>query len=343
MIVRVIALTCALVVAGLVPAFNQQPTAAQSEQVYLALGDSIPAGLLASRPNERGYPAVLRDLMEAQRLGSDSPGNVELINLSEPGETIESFVENGQLDEALSEIDELSDDRLRTITLTIGGNNILALWESTPADRADALDTFETGFAEVVEELEAATAATDVDIVVTTYYDLTEGDASVEGTNAWWLSRFNDVIRDTADDAGFTVVDLAEVFQGQIPSLTWFPADIHPNNTGHQLIARAIWQSLAYDGDAPEIEIVRPDSDEARSRTPTIHATVTDNVGIESVVLEIDDEPVAELLYVADRDQWIGVWDARTYSGSSAEITVRAVDVSSNEATDSVTVSLPSR
>jgi lysophospholipase L1-like esterase len=322
---------------------SQRSANAQSEQIYLALGDSIPAGLLASIPADRGYPALLRDLIETERQSGDEPGNIELINLSEPGETIESFIDDGQLDAALSEIDDAPNDSLQTITLTIGGNNILSLWESTLAERNEALDEFETGFATVVEELEEATSGMDVDVVVTTYYDLTEGDPTIEGSNAWWLARFNDVIRETADTSDFIVVDLADTFADRITELTWFPADIHPNNAGHQLIARAIWQELAYDQDAPDVEITRPDTDEVRSRTPTIHVAVSDNVGIDEVILEIDDEPVAELIYVADRERWIGIWDARDYPDTEATITVRVTDVSGNTATDSVSVLLPSR
>lgn len=342
-VMRMCIATVLLGVLALTSITTPRSATAQSEQIYLALGDSISAGLLASLPAERGYPALLRDLIEAQLSSSEEPGTVELIDLAEPGETIESFIDEGQLDAALSEIENAPDGSLQAITLTIGGNNMLSLWESTPAERSSALEEFEDAFPTVVDELATATSGMDVDIVVTTYYDLSEGDETVEGSNAWWLAQFNDVIRQTADAAGFTVVDLADVFSGQIADLTWFPADIHPNNAGHQLIARTIWQELAYDQEAPDVEITRPDTDESGSRTPTIHVAVSDDVGIDEVVLVIDNEPITELIYVVDRERWIGIWDARDYSGSEATITVRAVDVSGNTETDSVTVLLPSR
>jgi acyl-CoA thioesterase I len=322
---------------------NQPQTAAQTEQVYLALGDSISAGLLASLPTERGYPALLRDLMESERLASDAPANVELVNLSEPGETVETFRDDGQLESALAEIDETPAEQLQTVTLTIGGNNILSLWEATVAEREAELETFQSAFTEVVAELAAALDGQDTDVVVTTYYDLTDGDPDVEGSNAWWLRQFNEVIAETAQQAGFTVVDLESAFRGRTTELTWFPADIHPNNAGHQAIARAIWRELSYDSAPPQVEITRPDTDEARNRVPTIHATVSDNVELDSVVLQIDGETIDELIFVPDRDAWIGLWDARDYPGSSAEITVLATDVSGNEATDSVSLTLPFR
>jgi lysophospholipase L1-like esterase len=320
-----------------------QPSRAQSEQVYLALGDSIPAGLLTSLPSERSYPAILRDLIEAERMSSATPGGVELINLAAPGETVETFLDDGQLEDAIEQIEGLADDALRTVTLSIGGNNMLALWESTSAEREQELERFEILFAEVIDELAGAFEGTEADVVVTTYYDLTGGDADVEGGNAWWLRQFNDVISQTASDAGFQVVDLEEAFQGRVNELTWFPADVHPNNAGHELIARTIWRQLAYDQEPPSVEITRPAAGEARSRVPTIYARVEDAVGIDQVVIQVADESPRRLIYVQDRDAWIGLWDGRDFVGSEAEITVIATDVSGNEASDSVMITLPSR
>lgn len=316
---------------------------AQGEQIYLALGDSIPAGLLASLPAERGYPAVLRDLIETSRLASGTPGSVELINLAEPGETIDTFVSDGQLDAAIEEIERAPEGSLQTVTLTIGGNNILSLWESTPAEREAQLQEFESEFNDVIEQLETALEGHDADVVVTTYYDLTEGDAGIEGSNAWWLQQFNSVITDTVTDAGFTVVDIEPLFRGRVSELTWFPADIHPNNAGHQAIARAIWHELAYDQEPPAISITRPESPEARSRIPTIYASVEDDVGVERVILEIDGDDSRELIHVPEQDAWIGVWDARDFSGDEGTLGIVATDVSGNESREALTISLPSR
>jgi lysophospholipase L1-like esterase len=322
---------------------SQAPTSAQSEQVYLALGDSIPAGLLASLPAERGYPALLQDLMETERLASEAPGNVNLVNLSEPGETVRSFAQDGQYDDAIDVIEETPEGNIQTVTLTLGGNNILALWEASPAERQAELDRFQSDFEVVIEALADALEDHGADVVVTTYYDLTEGDPDVEGSNAWWLRQFNETITETATEAGFDVVDLEALFQGRIGELTWFPADVHPNNAGHKLIARAIWQQLDYDQDPPEVEITRPEPGETRNRVPTIHASVSDAVGVDSVVLRVNEDVERELLYIPRLDRWVGLWDARAYPGTEAELTVIAQDVSGNESTDSVVITLPAR
>jgi lysophospholipase L1-like esterase len=337
-----ITLVCALLGLAVASPVSERVSVAQSEQIYLALGDSIPAGLLASLPAERGYPGLLQDLSESERLSGDEPGNVELINLAEPGETVQSFQQDGQLESAIEEIQAAPDGQLETVTLTLGGNNILALWESTVAERQDELERFESEFTTVIDQLGSALEDHDPDVVVTTYYDLTEGDPDVEGSNAWWLRQFNEVIAETASEAGFQVVDLESLFSGRVSELTWFPADIHPNNSGHQAIARAIWHELGYDEEPPEVEITRPDTDEARSRVPTIHAQVSDNVGIDTVILEVEDESAQELIYVPRLEVWVGLWDAREFPGNEATVTVVATDVSGNETRESVTLSLPS-
>jgi lysophospholipase L1-like esterase len=336
--------TLVALLAVLVSTLDNPPTGqTQSEHVYLALGDSLPAGLLASLPDERGFPGLLQDLMETERLASDDPGNVELINLAEPGETVQTFWDDGQLAEALDVIDSIPQDSLQTVSLTIGGNNILSLWESTADEREDELEQFRTDFAAIVDELANVLEEHNTNVFVTTYYDLTEGDPSVEGSNAWWLRQFNEVIAETARAAEFTVVDLESQFRNRVGELTWFPADFHPNNAGHQLIARAIWEELGYDQSPPEIEITRPTQGEVRNRVPTIYVSATDNVGIDSVVLRVEDEDQFELIYVRDRSAWIGLWDARDFAGHEAELTVVATDVSGNEASDSVSITLPSR
>jgi lysophospholipase L1-like esterase len=306
------------------------------------MGDSIPFGLSASLPDRRGYPAILRGLMEAQRRASDTPGSVELINIAEPGETVQSFIDDGQLQTALELIEENRDD-LRTVTLSLGGNDILALWGMPGIERETDLERFEQAFVQVIDQIAGTLDGTEVDVVVTTYYDLTEGDRDVSGSDSWWLARFNSVIREVTGEAGFQVVDLDDVFRGEILELTWFPADIHPNNAGHRAIAGAIWRTLDYDETEPDVSISRPANGQTRSRLPTIHAEVTDDVGVERVELLVDGESLGTLTYVPRLDRYVGLWDARRYPDSEAELTVVATDLAGNQASDSVTVNLPAR
>jgi lysophospholipase L1-like esterase len=337
----------ALIVAflGVLPVLATGSSRAASEDVYLALGDSIAVGYASSLPAKRGYPALLRDLMESQRLGSDEPGAVQLINLAEPGETAESFIDDGQLEAALETIEQLQDDErsLRTVTLTLGGNDALALWDLPGPERDERFEDFQLAFSQAIDELASALDGADADVVVTTFYDLTEGDSELAGSDSWWLAEMNQFVTDTAEDAGFMVIDLESLFRGRTQELTWFPADVHPNNTGHRSIAHTIWRQLEYDQTPPGVEITRPEGTTARSRMPTAHARVHDDVGIASVELFADGELVSELLFVASLDRYVGLWDGREFPQDEVELTVVATDVSGNEASDSVVIALPSR
>jgi lysophospholipase L1-like esterase len=336
--VMIIAIACLTA-----PVIIRNSAQAETEHIYLALGDSIAAGIATSAPQSRGYPAKLRDFMQAERLTSPIPGAIQLINLAEPGETTESFLNDGQLDAARDRINATDGQELRTITLTIGGNDILNLWDMPSDERQQEFDAFTESFESLIDTLADELTGMETDVVVTTYYDLTEGDSEVQGSDSWWLAEANRVITETSESAGFSVVDLAEVFDGRIMELTWFPADVHPNNPGHQAIARAIWQTLEYDESAPDVTITRPESPTVRSRVPTIHAEISDNVGIESVALAVDGEITGDLLYVARLDAWIGLWDAREYDGDQAELQVIATDFAGNESLDTMTIDLPGR
>ncbi|MBX6342431.1 MAG: hypothetical protein IRY97_08230, partial [Thermomicrobiaceae bacterium] len=70
------------VVAGAGRVAAPPPTRAAPEQVYLALGDSIAAGLVTSLPRTRGYPALVRDLIERRDRASGEPAQVSLVNLA---------------------------------------------------------------------------------------------------------------------------------------------------------------------------------------------------------------------------------------------------------------------
>ena len=91
--------------------------------VYLALGDSVAAGVGASRADKGYVPRFLHTL--AKREGTDLA-----LNLAVPGATSGSFIAGGQLADAVATIDEPDD--VQVVTLTVGGNDLLHLLQVEP-------------------------------------------------------------------------------------------------------------------------------------------------------------------------------------------------------------------
>lgn len=335
-------LVVGLLVVGLPFSANRSAQAAP-EQIYLALGDSIAAGIATSLPRDRGYPWLLRNLIEQSDAANGQPATVTLDDLAVPGETVSSFLNGSQLQKAQSDIqaDLTRGAVIRTVTVTLGGNDMLNLQNVPDDQKQSGLDAFKSDYPNALNAIKSALGDAKPDIVVTTYYDVTEGDPNQQGSDAWWLAQFNGVIRDAAKNIGAKVADLEPAFRGHIADWTWYPSDVHPNNDGHAEIAQLVWQALGYDKQAPKVTIDRPAMGTLERRTPTVFVTATDNIGVTGVELLVDGKHVEDLLYVPDQNAYIGVWDARNFSQPKATLTVRASDLAGNQTSVDVAVTLP--
>ena len=109
-----------------------RPTEAQSPGIYIALGDSIAAGIGSSLPRERGNAAIV-----AGWLATLTGNTVPFENLAVPGETAATFMEGGQLQRFREVIarSNASGIAVEAVTLTLGGNEMLALDTTGLSDR----------------------------------------------------------------------------------------------------------------------------------------------------------------------------------------------------------------
>lgn len=309
-----------------------RPVQSAGDPVYIALGDSIAAGIGTSLPRDRGYPALVRDLL-ARHAGQD----VTLEALAVPGETAASFRNAGQLERYRALVDRLGrgDTTIAAITVSLGGNEMLRVSGNGSVDRQAALDEFQATFPAALADIRAA-AGPNVPIVVTTYYDLSSGDASVVESDAWWLSRFNQVIADAAAASGARVADVAGTFAGQIDAYTLAPVDVHPTNSGHQAIADAVWRALESDTSAPVIDVAS--SLDATRMTPTLRFAISDDTGVTEVDVASDDAIVFGPF--ADGVDWVVLVDLHGSDGP-VSVSIRATDAAGNTATQNVSVNPP--
>lgn len=339
---RAILILSLAVIPASIAAPSQSVTAA-SQHEYIALGDSIAAGLVTSLPRERGYAAVVSNLLEKLDASVPEPTAVKAVNLAVPGETDESFVSNGQLRAFQNEVASAKarGANLQLVTLTLGGNDILQLQSKSDADRRAGLERFRTSFPIVINDIEQALGDLKPTIVVTTYYDVTGGDPQLTNTDAWWVAQFNDVIRGTAQQHGLKVADLEQAFRGHIQQWTWYPLDVHPNNDGHAEIAKLVWQASGLDRTPPVVRLTKPAAGQLSRSTPTVSASVTDNVGVSDVQLWVNDKKISSLIFEPSLNEYVGVWNGTQATTGQITLSVHATDLAGHVTTAEVTVTLP--
>lgn len=312
-------------------------------EVYLALGDSVAAGIGATRPGEGGYAAIL-----AEYLGRQLGRPVQPLFLASPGETTTTLLAGGQLTRAVRWIEAArrSGSQVGPITLTIGANDLLGAGPD-PTARDAALRRVGENLGAILTRLQAATKDGDgrpgADLVVTGYYDPTGTPAGLDGTEGWWLARLDDVIEREALRVGARWVDVAAVFRDRGAELTWYPSDIHPTNAGHRTIADAIWRALGYDRDPPAIRIDRPVGGALTRFVPTVAATVEDRVGVTEVAFTVDGAAAGPLPFLPELGAYGAPWDARAVAPGWHAIEVWARDAAGNEARARIEVEVPSR
>ena len=244
--------------ASVTPTATSPPSAAV-DPTYLALGDSVAAGIGADA--DRGYVPVLAGLL-SDRLGCDAgaPAGcpVEVRNLAVPGATTATLLRD-QLPPALQVLRQGGDVRL--ITVTIGGNDVFApilqACARTPeapscaeAVRA-AIRDVDQGVDRLLADL-AAASGPGTTVAVMTYYDSLPAcrlaplqplaEQVLEGTAA--EDGLNDVLRARAAEHGAVVVETAERLTAPQDFVGGLDC-LHPSSSGHARIAEAFADAAA--------------------------------------------------------------------------------------------------
>ncbi|MCW2606421.1 MAG: hypothetical protein JWO60_1114, partial [Frankiales bacterium] len=222
---------------------------------YLALGDSVAAGVGADAPATGGYVPLLADLLRA-RLGCDDAGAagcpLTLRPLAVSGATTATVLRD-QLPAATGLLRGGTDVAL--VTLTVGGNDVfgpvLLACFPDPAVAAcrtavtGALTEADTGIDRVLDGLDAA-APDGTPLAVMTYYDplptcrlaalapLAEQVLEGSGTQR----GLNDLLRARAREHGAVVVETAGRVRDRA-DLVGGGDCLHPSARGHARLAEA--------------------------------------------------------------------------------------------------------
>ena len=223
---------------------------AVTDPAYLALGDSVAAGVGADDPARTGYVPVLAGLL-ADRLGCGA-GPCPVRNLAVPGATTQTLLRD-QLPVGLELLRGGGDVRL--VTVTVGGNDVFVpiLQACARAPEAPscaqavraAIGEVDAGVDRLLADLTGA-AGPGTTVAVMTYYDplpacrlaplsplavqVLEGRAGEDG--------LNDVLRARAAAYGAVVVETGERLAAPEDFVGGLDC-LHPSTSGHARIAQA--------------------------------------------------------------------------------------------------------
>lgn len=229
--------------------------------LYVALGDSLSAGVGASNYAEKGFVGLVHDALGPE---------FALLNLGIAGDTSRQMIEEGTLDRAIAEIeqrnyDDNGDNDVKVVTLEIGGNDLLDLFFdlvlpgrcpsvsqglATP-ECVDALrktlDAYEPNLDLILDRLREADPQ--LTIFLMTLYNpfsgasplLDEiGELALEGApNTPFPEGLQDIIRRQAEANDVPLVEVYPHFEGKAHE--YIASDtIHPNDTGYRVMADAV-------------------------------------------------------------------------------------------------------
>ena len=229
-----------------------------SGPLYIALGDSLSAGVGASDYNEKGFVGLVHDALSPE---------FALLNLGIAGHDSFELIDEGPLERATAEIrernnDDNPDNDVEVVTFEIGGNDLLDLFfdlvlpgrcpsvteglqkpECVQALQ-ETLDAYEPNLDLILDRLREADP--ELNIFLMTLYNpfsgaspvLDElGELALEGApDTPFPEGLQDIIRRQAEANDVHLVEVYPHFDGK--AREYIAGDtIHPNDTGYRIMA----------------------------------------------------------------------------------------------------------
>lgn len=227
------------------PSLPNCPSVPQSSTgpVYIALGDSVAAGLGASCPANSYVNRLFANYQSTL-------GVTELLNVAQPGTSSGGI--GGQVSSAVAKINDSSTDT-KVVTINIGGVDALG---SCPFGSDPCTDSFKTNFTSALSQLQGAlgTDSGTESLIAMAYPNPYTGTGS-PAESAWDAKMFGNPQALDCSDTGAEVglndaIDQVAMAQGALfanpyPAFTtggqaFISSDhLHPNDAGYQAIANS--------------------------------------------------------------------------------------------------------
>lgn len=204
---------------------------------YVALGDSLAAGQTPYQEIDAGYSDLV-----AMRLGMIGQLNHYTKQLAFPGFTTADVLERVQSEEASALLANAT-----LITISAGANDLLRLVQVNPSAGTLTFSQLQVDFAlniarknltDLLAELKLR--APNAKVYVMGYYFAYPNVHATqkEGTNAQLL-KLNTILKQQAEQAGMTYVNVYDTFGLQATHYLPNIADVHPNFEGYRQMANA--------------------------------------------------------------------------------------------------------
>ncbi|MEZ0479734.1 SGNH/GDSL hydrolase family protein [Planococcus sp. SSTMD024] len=249
--------TMSAVAAGLLlMAGNPVSAEPQIPAAYVAIGDSLAAGQTPNRSIDSGYSDLI-----AQELTRNQPLAFYSKDLAFPGFTTSDVLESIESDEAKELLGSAN-----VITVSAGANDLLRLVQANAAEGALSFEEIQADYAlnaarENVETIlaELGELAPTADIYVMGYYFAYPHarDSQKQGT-AGQLEQLNAILKQEAEQAGATFVDVADRFGEDAVELVPNSGDVHPNVEGYQEMANAFFEHYGEGFEVEDAELPEP-------------------------------------------------------------------------------------
>lgn len=240
----------------LVAAGNPVFAEPQIPATYVAIGDSLAAGQTPNRAIDSGYTDLI-----AQELTRNQPLAFYSKDLAFPGFTTNDVLESIESDEAKELLGQAN-----IITVSAGANDLLRLVQANAAEGALSFEEIQADYAlnaarENVETIlsELEELAPTADIYVMGYYFAYPHarDSQKQGT-AEQLEQLNDILKQEAEQADATFVDVADRFGEDAVELVPNSGDVHPNIDGYQEMANAFFEQYGAGFKVEDAELPEP-------------------------------------------------------------------------------------
>ncbi|MGM0904878.1 MAG: SGNH/GDSL hydrolase family protein [Bacillota bacterium] len=202
---------------------------------YVALGDSLAAGITPYNQDGLGYPEYLEQRFK------QSQYNINLDNLGVPGYTsthLVANINNTNIQESIKDAE--------LVTIGIGANDLLGALKLNPALVGSAIVNVKNNLQTILTTIKQLNP--NAKVYVMGYYNpFPYLSAEEQASLLPLLSSLNNVIQLTTVSNGYSFVQTEKVIAKKYETYLPIPENIHLSEEGYKTIAKEFWKVIDKD------------------------------------------------------------------------------------------------